>query len=237
MLELTNVKKSYRKKIAVDNISFTLDQGDVLGLLGANGAGKSTTISMIATLVAPDEGQIHFDGKDIVTHPKHIRASLGYVPQDIALYETLSGMDNLKFWGRMSGLHGSGLVEAIEYVSTMVDLSPERLAQRVSTYSGGMKRRLNIGVALMNRPKLLLMDEPTVGLDIISRKGILNAIKEINNSGVSIIYTGHYFEEVQEISNSIVILEEGKMIAQGKTNEILHERMNLEQYYLSVVKQ
>lgn len=237
MLELVNVKKRYRKKQAVDGISLLLEEGDVLGLLGANGAGKSTTISMIATLIQPDEGDILLDGVSIIKAPKQIRQILGYVPQDIALYETLSGLDNLKFWGRMHGLHGSELKQAMEYVSSMVDLSEERLRQKVSTYSGGMKRRLNIGVALLNHPRIVLMDEPTVGLDIVSRKGIIQAIKEINASGVTIIYTGHYFEEVEEISNKIAILEHGKILAQGRTDEILHERMNLEQYYLSVIKQ
>lgn len=237
MLELVNVKKRYRKKQAVDGISLLLEKGDVLGLLGANGAGKSTTISMIATLIQPDEGDILLDGVSIVKAPKQIRKTLGYVPQDIALYETLSGLDNLKFWGRMHGLHGTELKQAMEYVASMVDLSEERLHQKVSTYSGGMKRRLNIGVALLNHPRIVLMDEPTVGLDIVSRKGIIQAIKEINASGVTIIYTGHYFEEVEEISNKIAILEQGKILAQGRIDEILHENMNLEQYYLSVIKQ
>ena len=236
MLELIHVKKYYKNKHAVDDLSFTVNPGDVIGLLGSNGAGKSTTISMIATLITPDEGKILFEGEDIVRNPNAIRKALGYVPQDIALYENLSGLDNLKFWGRSYQLHGEQLQEAIQYVIGIIGLTKEELKQKVATYSGGMKRRLNIGVALLHKPQLVVMDEPTVGLDIVSRKAIIDAIKQINQMGVSIIYTGHYFEEVQEISNRIIILEKGKIIASGRTDELLHERMNLEQYYLKVVQ-
>lgn len=236
MLELVDVKKSYKNKHAVNGISLQVMPGDVIGLLGANGAGKSTTISMIATLIKPDGGKILFDGIDITKEPGVIRKALGYVPQDIALYETLSGLDNLKFWGRSYQLKGAELDRAISNVSDIIKLTKEELKQKVTTYSGGMKRRLNIGVALLHQPRLVVMDEPTVGLDIVSRRAIIDAIKELNKLEVSIIYTGHYFEEVQEICNRIVILEKGKMIAEGKTQDLLHEQMNLEQYYLKVIE-
>ncbi len=236
MLELIEVTKKYKNKIAVDNISFTLQEGEVIGLLGSNGAGKSTTISMIATLLAPEEGKILLDGESIVANPKKMRSVLGYVPQDIALYENLTGMDNLKFWGRSYGLHNQELQHAIQSVVEITRLTDTELKQKVGTYSGGMKRRLNIGVALLHNPKIVVMDEPTVGLDIISRRTIIEAIKEINGRGVSVIYTGHYFEEIEEICSRIIIMDHGRIIVNGTKEELLKEHMNLEQYYLNVIK-
>lgn len=236
MLELIEVTKRYKKKIAVDHVSFQVEDGDVVGLLGANGAGKSTTIAMIATLLTPDEGQILLDGEDIVKNPKAMRKVLGYVPQDIALYESLSGLDNLKFFGRSYGLNSKQLKEALERVKAVIGLSNEELRRKVSTYSGGMKRRINIGAALLHNPKIVVMDEPTVGLDILSRAAVTKAIQDINRSGVSIIYTGHYFEEIEQICNKILILNQGRRIAGGPKEELLAEGMSLEQYYLSVTK-
>lgn len=235
MLEVNHVKKSYKDKLAVDDISFTLQEGEVLGLLGANGAGKSTTLSMIATLVKPDSGDIIWEGESILKTPVAIRKVLGYVPQDIALYEKLTGIDNLQFWGRAYDLKGQELKHAIHRVSEMIDLSEQQLKQHVNTYSGGMKRRLNIGAAMLHNPKLVVMDEPTVGLDVVSRKAILQAIKNIYKEGTSIIYTGHYLDEVQDLCNRIVIMEQGKIIVDGLTNELLHKSDSLEQYYLNVI--
>lgn len=236
MLELIDVTKKYKSKTAVNKISFSLQDGEVIGLLGQNGAGKSTTIAMIATLLTPSEGQILLDGESILANPKAMRSVLGYVPQDIALYENLSGLDNLKFWGRSYGLRKEALTNAIAMVADITRLTEEELRQKVATYSGGMKRRLNIGVALLHSPKIVVMDEPTVGLDIISRRAIIEAIKEINNRGVSVIYTGHYFEEIEEICNRIIIMEQGRIIVNGEKERLLHGIMNLEQYYLNVVK-
>lgn len=235
MLEVSHVTKCYRGKAAVDDISFTLQEGEVLGLLGANGVGKSTTLSMIATLVKPDKGDILWNGKSILKSPDIIRKVLGYVPQDIALYENLSGIDNLRFWGRAYNLKGASLMEAIERVSHMIDLNTEQLHQRVSTYSGGMKRRLNIGAAMLHKPKLVVMDEPTVGLDVVSRKAILEAIKVIHREGASIIYTGHYLDEVQALCNHIVIMEKGIILVDGQTEELLQKHDSLEQYYLNAI--
>ncbi len=235
MLEVSHVKKSYRGKKAVDDVSFTLQEGEILGLLGANGAGKSTTLSMIATLIKPDRGDIIWEEKSILKSPIRIRKTLGYVPQEIALYENLSGIDNLKFWGRAYELKGQELKRAIGRISDIIDFTEAQLKQRVSTYSGGMKRRLNIGAAMLHQPKLVVMDEPTVGLDVMSRKGILEAIKNIHREGASIIYTGHYLNEVQDLCNHIVIMEQGKIIVDGLTHELLHKNDTLEQYYLNAI--
>ncbi len=235
MLEVSHVRKSYKKKVAVDDISFTMQEGEVLGLLGANGVGKSTTLSMIATLIKPDSGDITWKGKSILKSPAVLRKVLGYVPQDIALYENLSGIDNLRFWGRSYDIKGQELKQAIERVATMIGLTKEQLRQQVNTYSGGMKRRLNIGAAMLHEPKLVVMDEPTVGLDVVSRKAILGAIKNIYKEGTSIIYTGHYLDEVQDLCNHIVIMEQGKIIVDGPTCELLDKHDSLEQYYLNVI--
>ena len=236
MLEVSHIKKSYKGTAAVDDISFQLKNGDVLGLLGANGVGKSTTLSMIATLVKPDSGDIRWDGSSILKDPAGIRKVLGYVPQDIALYENLTGLDNLQFWGRAYNIKGAALKQAVNRVSDMVGLSKEQLKKRVHTYSGGMKRRLNIGAAMLHQPKLVVMDEPTVGLDVVSRRAILEAIKNIHKEGASIIYTGHYLDEVQDLCNHIVIMEQGKIIVDGLTKEMLEHHDSLEQYYLSAIE-
>ena len=236
MLELNNVTKRYKKKLAVDHVSFQIGDGEIVGLLGTNGAGKSTTIAMIATLLVPDEGDILLDGTSIVRHPKKMRSILGYVPQDIALYESLSGLDNLKFFGRSYGLRGKELRDAITRVGALMHLSEEDLRRKVGTYSGGMKRRINIGVALLHNPSIVVMDEPTVGLDVLSRNAILDAILELNRTGVSVLYTGHYFEEIERICDKIVIMDQGRQIASGRKEELLCKGMNLEQYYLQTVQ-
>lgn len=224
LLNVKNVSKQFKKIQAVDNISFVLNKGDILGLLGPNGAGKSTTISMISTLIAPDSGEIFYVGEDIIKKPKVIQESMGYVPQEIALYPMLSGKENLIFWGRAYGLKGSRLKEKAEEVSQIIGIK-ERLKDKVKTYSGGMKRRLNIGVALLHDPELIIMDEPTVGIDPQSRKHILDTVLELNKKGMTVIYTSHYMEEVEYLCNQICIMDQGKIIAEG-TKEELIQRYN-----------
>ena len=223
MLELKNVSKKYGKMDAVSNVSFSVDGGQVLGLVGANGAGKSTCVSMIATLTKPDSGTILFEGKDIVHEPEVIRKRLGFVPQDIALYESLSGMDNLKFWGKSYGVASKDLDSEIKRVCEIISFDEEMLKKRVSAYSGGMKRRLNIGVALLHRPKLVILDEPTTGIDIQSGTQILNAIEGLKNQGTAIIYVGHYVEEVERISTHLCFLEQGVCRAFGTVQEVLKQ--------------
>lgn len=234
MLELIDVCKNYNRMKAVDKLSFKLEPGQVLGMVGANGAGKSTCVSMIATLQKPDSGQILFDGHDIVNEPDAIRSHMGYVPQDIALYETLTGMDNMKFWGRSYGVRGRRLKEEIARVCDIISYDDVLLKKRVSECSGGMKRRLNIGVALLHRPSLVILDEPTTGIDIQSGRLILDAIEQLRAEGTAVIYVGHYMEEVERISTHICVMDGGRCKAYGPKEELLTrggERISLASFY------
>lgn len=220
LLKVENLQKKFGEINAVDGISFEVKKGEVFGLLGPNGAGKSTTISMISTLLPPSDGVILFEGKNIFKEPKAIQKKLGVVPQDIALYPTLSGYENLSFWGNMYGLMGADLKKRIDEVSEIIGLNG-RLKDRIDKYSGGMKRRINIGAALLHKPDLLIMDEPTVGIDPQSRNHILDTVLELNRQGMTIIYTSHYMEEVEYLCNRICIVDQGKIIASGSKDELV----------------
>ena len=222
MLLVKNLKKNYGDIKAVDGISFEIGEGEIVGLLGPNGAGKSTTISMISTLFKPSGGQILFENKDIVKDPRVIQPFLGYIPQDIALYDTLSGYENLKYFGGLYGLKGVKLKNQIEKTSEIIGIS-DRLKDRVSTYSGGMKRRINIGIGLLHDPKLVIMDEPTVGIDPQSRNHILETVKGLKNKGVSVLYTTHYMEEVEAVCEKIYIMDRGKIIAGGSKESLIQK--------------
>ena len=221
MLEVRNVIKNYHGRRVVDGLSFSVDGGQILGLVGANGAGKSTCVSMIATLIKPDGGTILYNGEDIVAKPEAIRRHMGFVPQDIALYETLSGMDNLRFWGKSYGVAASELDAAIERVCRIISFDRDMLKKRVSEYSGGMKRRLNIGVALLHEPGLVVLDEPTTGIDIQSGSQILEAIENLKKQGTAVVYVGHYMEEVERISTHLCVMDGGKCRAYGAKEELL----------------
>lgn len=220
MLKVDNLFKSFGNVKAVDGISFEVEKGEVFGLLGPNGAGKSTTISMISTLVPPSQGEIIFEDTNIFKEPNSLRKKLGVVPQDIALYPTLSGYENLYFWGNIYGLKGKDLKNRIHEVADIIGLNG-RIKDRVDKYSGGMKRRLNIGAALLHMPELLIMDEPTVGIDPQSRNHILDTVLELNKQGITIIYTSHYMEEVEYLCNRVCIMDEGKIIASGTQSELV----------------
>jgi len=226
MLKINNLKKNYGDLQAVKGVHLEVKKGEIVGLLGPNGAGKSTTISMISTLIKPDAGSIEFKGVDVLKDSKPIQKVLGIVPQEIALYPTLTGYENLKFWGSAYGLKGSALKEKIEVVSEIIGIK-DRLKDKVEKYSGGMKRRINIGAALLHDPELLIMDEPTVGIDPQSRNHILETIKKLNEKGMSIIYTSHYMEEVEFLCDRIYIMDEGVVIADG-TKESLVASVNTE---------
>lgn len=221
MLEVSNLTKVLGGRRVVDGLTFTLERGQVLGLIGANGAGKSTAVSMIATLTKPDEGTITYDGTDTVRNPGALRQVMGFVPQDIALYETLSGMENMRFWGRSYGLSGDELEQAIERVAGVTGFDRETLSRRVSTYSGGMKRRINIGVALLHNPELIILDEPTAGVDIQSADQILEAIGRLRQNGMAVLYVGHYLEELERIATHICIMNEGRCVAFGPREELV----------------
>lgn len=220
LLKVENLYKNFGSTKAVDGISFQVEKGEVFGLLGPNGAGKSTTISMVSTLIPPTKGEIFFEGRNIFTEPKSLRQKLGVVPQDIALYPTLSGYENLRFWGSMYGLKGEGLKKRIGEVAEIIGLNG-RLKDRVDKYSGGMKRRLNIGAALLHKPELLILDEPTVGIDPQSRNHILDTVLELNRQGMTIVYTSHYMEEAEYLCNRICIMDQGRIIASGTQEELV----------------
>jgi len=220
MLTINNISKSFGDVKAVKNISFNVEDGEILGLLGPNGAGKSTTISMIATLLKPDEGVITYLGQNISKNDNSLKKDLGYVPQDIALYPTLSGLDNLKFWGNAYGIKKEFLSQRIGEVSNIIGITT-RLKDKVETYSGGMKRRINIGCALLHKPKLLILDEPTVGIDPQSRRHILDSVKYLNELNTTVIYTSHYMEEVEFLCDRICIMDQGEIIAKGSKKELI----------------
>jgi len=220
MLTIKNISKSFGDVKAVKNISLNVEDGEILGLLGPNGAGKSTTISMIATLLKPDEGVITYLGQNISKNDNSLKKDLGYVPQDIALYPTLSGLDNLKFWGKAYGIKKEYLSQRIEEVSNIIGITT-RLKDKVETYSGGMKRRINIGCALLHKPKLLILDEPTVGIDPQSRRHILDSVKYLNELNTTVIYTSHYMEEVEFLCDRICIMDQGEIIAKGSKKELI----------------
>lgn len=218
-VEVRNLNKSYKDFLAVKGISFDIEEGQSFGLLGPNGAGKTTTISMLATLLEPSDGDITVGGYSVRKNPKKVKELLGYVPQDIALYPTLSAEENLMFWGRMYGLKGSYLKNRVKDVLEIVSLT-ERAKSKIHTYSGGMKRRINIAVGLLHSPKLLVMDEPTVGVDPQSRNNILETVKELNKQRMAIIYTSHYMEEVEFLCEKVAIMDEGEIKGIGTVDEL-----------------
>lgn len=225
MLQITKLKKSFGKHEVVKDITLNVEKGEAFGLLGPNGAGKSTTISMICGLVHYDEGDITINGTSVKKDPMAIKQVIGVVPQDIALYPTMSAMDNLIFWGKMYGLKGASVKQRAKEVLEIVGLM-DRGNDKIETFSGGMKRRINIGAALMHKPELLIMDEPTVGIDPQSRNHILETVKSLNQQGMTIIYTSHYMEEVEFLCKRIGIIDHGRLIASGSKNELFNRLAN-----------
>jgi ABC-2 type transport system ATP-binding protein len=219
VLEVRQLTKRYKDFEAVKNVSFSINKGESFGLLGPNGAGKTTTIQMISGLFPPTSGNIQVAGIDMVKQPKQGQGLLGIVPQEIALYQTMSARENLSFWGRMYGLRGSHLQKRIEDVLEIIGLA-DRSKEKVETFSGGMKRRVNIGAAILHKPKLLIMDEPTVGIDPQSRSHILETVKKLNGEGMTVIYTSHYMEEVEYLCEKIGIMDQGEFITSGTISEL-----------------
>jgi ABC-2 type transport system ATP-binding protein len=207
--------------VAVDNVSFQIGEGEIFSLLGPNGAGKTTTISILSCLLRPDSGEARVGGFSVTREREKVKALIGVVPQDIALYDDLSGRENLMFWGRMYGMSGATLDKRVDEVLELIGLV-DRQKDRLDKYSGGMKRRVNIGAALLHRPRFLYLDEPTVGIDPQSRRSILDGVKDLNASGVTVLYTTHYMEEAQELSHRIGIMDKGAMIATGTQDELVH---------------
>lgn len=226
-IEIKNLVKRYKGNTAVDNINFHIEKGELFGLLGPNGAGKSTTISMLSGILKPSSGNIYINGNDVVEKNMMVKKILGLVPQDIALYPTLSAKENLMFWGKMYGVPKAVLKNRVSEVLQIVGLE-ERKNEMIKNYSGGMKRRINIGAALLHNPEILIMDEPTVGIDPQSRNHILETVKKLNQEGMTVIYTSHYMEEVEYLCNQIGIMDKGKLIAFGNKDDIKKTVINKE---------
>lgn len=204
--------KNYAETVAVRGVTFEISGGEFFGLLGPNGAGKTTTIGLLSGLIEPARGHISIDGIDLFSRPMEAKARLGLVPQSFALYPTLCARDNLLFFGRIYGLKGRRLKERTARVLELVKLT-DRAEQTVATFSNGMKRRLNIAAGLLHEPKILILDEPTVGVDAQSRKAILESIHSLNQSGLTVLYTTHYIEEAQRLCDRVAIMDQGKIIA------------------------
>ncbi|MBC7878128.1 MAG: ATP-binding cassette domain-containing protein [Anaerolineales bacterium] len=219
MLEVKDLEKNYGDFKAVKGISFEIKEGEIFSLLGPNGAGKTTTISMLSTLYEPTAGDATVAGHSITKAPMQVRNAIGVVPQDLALYEDLTAKENLIFWGQMYNLSGQSLKNRVDEVLEQIGLT-DKAKNKVKTYSGGMKRRVNIGVGLLHKPKLLFMDEPTVGIDPQSRRAILDTVKDLNKQGMTVLYTTHYMEEAEELSDRVGIIDHGELIAIGTQKEL-----------------
>jgi len=220
-VSVRDLHKRFGDMDAVRGVSFDVRRGEIFSLLGPNGAGKTTTLSILCCLLEPTSGDALVMGHSVTRESAAVRAVIGVVPQEIALYPDLTARENLVFWGKMYGLGGGPLKERVDEVLEIIGLS-DRQKGRVDTYSGGMKRRVNIGVALLHRPQVIYMDEPTVGIDPQSRRSILDSVKELNRQGMTVLYTTHYMEEAQELSDHIAIMDYGKVIVQGTHEELVH---------------
>ncbi len=222
ILDVQNLVKKYGDFAAVKGVTFDIKEGEVFSLLGPNGAGKTTTISLLSTLYAPSSGDAIIGGHSITKEPMAVKQVIGVVPQELALYEDLTARENLIFWGQMYGLSGRSLTNRIAEVLEQIGLT-DKAKNRVRTYSGGMKRRVNIGVGLLHKPRLLFMDEPTVGIDPQSRRAILDTVKDLNKQGMTVLYTTHYMEEAQELSDRVGIIDHGELIALGTQKELTQQ--------------
>ncbi len=220
MIELIDLTKNFKQVSAVKNLNMFIEKGEIVGLLGPNGAGKSTAISMMSSLMEPTSGDVCFNNKSILKNPAPLRKVIGVVPQEIALYTDLTAEENLRFFGRVYHLKGAELSRKMDEVLEQIGLS-DRRKDVVKTFSGGMKRRLNIGVALLHDPEFIIMDEPTVGIDPQSRNYILETVKRLNSEKqMTVLYTSHYMEEVEFLCNRIYIMDKGNLIASGTKEEI-----------------
>ncbi len=219
MLTLKNLRKCFGEVVAVDDLTVEIEEGEVFGLLGPNGAGKTTTVNMAVGLLQPDRGQVEIRGLGAPTNPE-VRRRIGVAPQSLALYENLTGEENLTFFGRLYGLSGSRLRERVRWALDFVELR-DRGDSKVATYSGGMKRRLNLAIALVHDPPLLVLDEPTVGVDAQSRNAILKKIGSLSEQGKTIVYTTHYMDEAQRLCHRVGIIDYGKLLALGTVDELI----------------
>jgi len=219
-VEVNNVSKRFNDKLVLDNVSFKVKEGEIFGFIGPNGAGKSTLINIMTNILAPDSGEIKICGLDVMKESLKSKACIGFVPQDLALIEDLNAKDNLEYFGALYGLKGALLKERIKEALLVTGLVDKK-KEKVKKYSGGMKRRLNIALAIMHHPKVLILDEPTVGVDPQSRQHIFDFVKRIGKDwGTTVMYTSHYMEEVEELCERVFIMDLGKEVAYGNKNEV-----------------
>jgi len=240
VLTIKNLRKTFGTLVAVEDVSFAVDGGRLVGLLGPNGAGKTTTVSMIAGLVTPDRGEVLIAGRKLQGDTDPNKRRIGLVPQDLALYEELSARDNLRFFGALYGLSGRALEAAIASAADLVGLA-DRLRDRVKNFSGGMKRRLNLAAGILHDPDILLLDEPTVGVDPQSRNAIFDNLELLKSRGKALLYTTHYMEEVERLADRIVVIDHGRVIAndtlaglQGSVAAAAGARASLETVFLTL---
>jgi ABC-2 type transport system ATP-binding protein len=220
VLRARGLRKRFGERQAVDDVGFEIHAGETYGLLGPNGAGKTTTISMVCGLLERDEGEVLLDGRSIDVGAVAAKADLGYVPQELAIYPDLTARENLRFFGQLNGLGGGELRRRVDEVLDLTGLA-DRADERTAQFSGGMQRRLNIGIGLLHQPRLLLLDEPTVGVDPQSRNAILESIAELGRSGMAILYTTHYMEEAERLCHRVAIIDEGRIRAEGTRRELI----------------
>ncbi|MEI6124542.1 MAG: ABC transporter ATP-binding protein [Bacteroidota bacterium] len=238
IIEIINLSKTYRggKKPAINNISLNIKKGEVFGLLGPNGAGKTTTISILCGFFAPTHGEVYIDGLSVTKDKEQIKNIIGIVPQDIALYPTLTSYENLRFIGRMYGLKGKLLKSRITEYMNLLGLD-ESKGKKVGVFSGGMKRRVNLIAGLLHNPKIVILDEPTVGVDVQSRNLIVQYLYELNKSGTTIIYTSHYLQEAECLCSRVGFIDNGNIITLGTPKELVFGTegcKNLEEVFLKL---
>jgi len=233
LMSVSHLTKSFKENKVLNEICFEVHTGEVLCILGPNGAGKTTTINILTAALGSDSGEIKFKGKPINSQLRAYKQALGIVPQDVALYDELSAERNLSFFASLYGLHGSDLKKAVDEALVFAGLS-DRRHDKVKTFSGGMKRRLNIACAIAHKPELVIMDEPTVGIDPQSRNYILESIKKLRDNGMTVIYTTHYMEEVEVISSRIIIMDHGAIIAEGTKESLKEDIQNDKRYIIEV---
>ena len=220
VLACRDLVRRFGDRTAVDHVSFSVAAGETYGLLGPNGAGKSTTIKLVCGLLAAHGGTVEVAGRPVDERAVDAKAAIGYVPQDIALYPDLTAAENLRFFGRLYDLRGARLTERVDEVLALIGLA-DRAGDRVDSFSGGMRRRLNIGAALLHEPSLLVLDEPTVGVDPQSRHAILDAVAHLGGSGIAVLYTTHYMEEAQRLCDRVGIIDRGRLVAEGTHRELV----------------
>jgi ABC-2 type transport system ATP-binding protein len=226
-LQVSGLTKTYGTQKVVDNLSFQVDEGEIFGLIGPNGAGKSTTMMMIMGLLKADSGTVSFDGQRYNAFDRKMRRQFGMVPQELAIYPELTAIQNLRFFGKMNGVTGRRLQDRVDYVLDLTGLTPNA-EHTPSTFSGGMSRRLNFGIALLHEPRFVVLDEPTVGIDPQSRSNLLDCVRKLSSDGVGILYASHYMDEVEAICSRVAIIDRGQMLRQGTLDQLLdRSRMEL----------